>query len=228
MIFHRGFSLTRRIRSIARFNAFTLIELLILIGIFLLVACVLLPSLAYQRRHAKIRACVKNLKQVGVAFRTWTLDGGDSYPAEVDVKRGGAREELAMGHVFFNFLVMSNELSTPKILVCPADDGKTVAANFNSNFNDANVSYFVGADAKDTFPQMFLSGDRNLAFENNPPPPGIFVWTSNRSALSWTKAIHNTCGNVGLADGSVQFFDSRKLAAAAADQCCETNRLAIP
>jgi len=76
---------------------------------------------------------------------------------------------------------------------------------------------------------MFLAGDRNLAFENKLLPPGIFVWTSNRSALSWTKGIHNACGNVGLADGSVrQFFDSRKLAAAAADQSYETNRLVIP
>jgi prepilin-type processing-associated H-X9-DG protein len=48
------------------------------------------------------------------------------------------------------------------------------------------------------------------------------------SALSWTKAIHNSCGNVGFADGSVQFFGCKRLAAAAADQCCETNRLAIP
>jgi type II secretory pathway pseudopilin PulG len=221
MLFRHGFSL-------ARSKAFTLIELLVLVGILLLVACVLLPSLAYQRRHAKIRNCVKNLKQVGVAYRTWTLDGGDSYPAEVDVKRGGAREELAMGHVFLNFQVMSNELSIPSILVCPADEGKTGAAKFSSNFSDTNVSYFVGADAKDTFPQMFLSGDRNLALENKPLLPGVFVWTSNRSALSWTKTIHNSCGNVGLADGSVQFFDSGKLATAAAQQSAETNRLVIP
>jgi type II secretory pathway pseudopilin PulG len=227
MLFRYGSSLEAQIRSTAAFRAFTFIELLILIGILVLVACVLLPSLAYQKRHSRQRTCVNNLKRVGVAFRTWNFDG-DFHPPKIDVKFGGAREQVELGHVFFNFLVMSNQLSTSKILVCPADDGKTVAANFTANFNNANVSYFVGADAMDTFPYMFLSGDRNLAFESKPLQPGIFVWTSNRSALSWTTTIHNCRGNVGLADGSVQFFDSKQLAAAARNQSCETSRLAIP
>jgi type II secretory pathway pseudopilin PulG len=221
-------SFARRICVLANRKAFTLIELLILIAMILLLACVLLPCLAGQKRHARIRACVNNLKQVGVAFRTWPTDGA-RYPAEIDLKFGGAREEIEKGHVFFNFTVMSNELSTPTIVVCPDDYAKTVAPDFNFRFSNANVSYFIGADARDTFPQMFLSGDRNLAFENKPLSAGIFVWTSNRSALSWTTSIHNGCGNVGLADGSVhQFFDSRKLAAAAANQSAETNRLIIP
>jgi type II secretory pathway pseudopilin PulG len=227
MLFRHGFSLAARIRSTSAFKAFTLIELLILIGLLVLVACVLFPCLAYQKRHGRQRTCVNNLKQVGVAFRTWNFDG-DFHPAKIDVKFGGAREQVELGHVFFNFLVMSNQLITPKILVCPQDDGKISATKFDSKFNDTNVSYFVGADAMDSFPLMFLSGDRNLAFENKPLPSGVFVWTSNRSALSWTKAIHNACGNVGLADGSVQFFNSRKLTAAALEQSCETNRLAIP
>jgi len=213
--------------SIRKGNAFTVIELLILIVITLLVACVLFPSLVYQKRRAKVRACTNNLKQVGVAFRVWPAEL-DRYPAGTDVIYGGAREEVEKGHVYFNFLVMSNELNAPKILVCPTDDGKTIAAKFNSSFNDANVSYFVGADAQDTFPQMFLTGDRNLAFESKTLEPGLFIWNSNKSALSWTTTIHNTCGNVGLADGSVQSLESKKLATAARSQDCATNRLAIP
>ena len=129
---------------------------------------------------------------------------------------------------FFNFLVMSNEIGAPKILVCPEDGEKTAKADFGCGFSNTNVSYFVGADAEDTFPQMFLTGDRNVAVENKPLPPGIFVWASNRSALSWSKAIHTARGNVGLADGSVQLLDSRRLALAAAQQSAETNRLVIP
>jgi hypothetical protein len=123
---------------------------------------------------------------------------------------------------------MSNEIGSPKILVCPQDGEKTAKADFSPTFSNTNVSYFVGADAGDTFPQMFLTGVRHLAYENKPLPPGIFIWTSNKSALSWTKAIHNDCGNVGLADGSVQFLKSRQLADAASNQSNDTNRLAIP
>jgi competence protein ComGC len=209
-------------------KAFTIIDLLVIAGIVVLLACIALPALASHRRKAKAEACHDNLKQVGVGFRTWALDCGDQYPSGVTVNNGGAKEQLELGNVFFNFLVMSNEIGTPKILVCPEDGEKTAKADFGCGFNNANVSYFVGADAVDTFPQTFLTGDRNLAHENKPLPPGIFVWTSNRSALSWTKAIHNECGNVGLADGSVQFLKSRRLADVAANQSCDTNRLAIP
>jgi prepilin-type processing-associated H-X9-DG protein len=209
-------------------KAFTIIELLVLVGIILLFACIVLPAVASHRRKAKAEACRDNLKQIGVGFRTWALDCGDAYPSRVTISSGGAKEQIEAGNVFFNFLVMSNEIGSPNILACPQDIEKTATSNFSPAFSNTNVSYFVGVDAEDTFPQMLLTGDRNLAFENKRLPTGIFVWTSNRSALSWTKEIHNAYGNVGLADGSVQFFDSRKLAMAAGQQSAETNRLAIP
>lgn len=209
-------------------KAFTIIDLLIIAGIIVLLACIALPAIASHRRKAKAEACIDNLKQIGVGFRTWALDCGDQYPSGVTINNGGAKEQLEMGNVFFNFLVMSNEIGSPKILVCPQDREKTGKTDFSCPFSNTNVSYFVGADAGDTFPQMFLAGDRHLAYENKALPPGIFIWTSNRSAVSWTKAIHNQCGNVGLADGSVQFLKSRQLAKAAANQSCDTNRLAIP
>ena len=48
---------------------------------------------------------------------------------------------------FRHFQVMSNELSTPKILVCPADT-RVAAANF-VRLKNQNVSYFVGLEASD-------------------------------------------------------------------------------
>jgi len=209
-------------------RGFTIIDLLVIAGIIVLLACIALPAIASHRRKAKAEACHDNLKQVGVGFRTWALDCGDQYPSGVTINNGGAKEQLEMGNVFFNFLVMSNEIGTPKIPVCPQDGEKTAKDNFSPTFNNANVSYFVGADAIDTYPQTFLTGDRHLAYENKRLPPGIFIWTSNRSALSWPKAIHNECGNVGLADGSVQFLNSRRLTQTAANQSCDTNRLVIP
>jgi prepilin-type processing-associated H-X9-DG protein len=213
---------------IAGRRAFTLIEIIVIIGVIALLACVLLPSLAYQRRHAKADACKDNLKQIGVAFRTSALDCGDAYPTRVTLGNGGAKERVEQGQVFFTFLVMSNEIGAPKVLACPQDSGKAAATGFNCAFSNTNVSYFVGIDAEDTFPQMFLTGDRNLAFNGRALGAGLFDWTSDKTHLSWTKAIHNEHGNIGLADGSVQFLDSAKLALAAARQSCETNRLAIP
>src|SRR5690242_9039325 len=96
-------------------KAFTLKELLMLAAVILLLGCIVIPCLAKHRRQAKARACMDNLKQIGVSFRTWALDCGDSYPAQVTLNCGGAKERLETGEVFYNFLVMSNEIGSPKI-----------------------------------------------------------------------------------------------------------------
>src|SRR6185436_8947705 len=78
------------------------------------------------------------------------------------------------------FMVMSNELNTPKVLFCPSEEsGRTAATTFAQvpgpttpvgtyYQNDLNVSYFVGVDAQDIYPQMLLTGDHNLG-NGNPP-----------------------------------------------------------
>jgi hypothetical protein len=122
---------------------------------------------------------------------------------------------------------MSNELQSPKILVCPADKQKTVAANFNEGLSDSNLSYFVGLDAAARYPRMFLSGDRNLVANGQPVAKGLFVLTTN-TPLNWTTNIHISSGNIGFADSSVQFLTSDGLAQANQKQDLATNRLAIP
>ncbi len=94
-------------------------------------------ALDKARERAASIMCVNNLKQFGLAVRVWSLDNNDQYPP--------------------NIVCMSNELSTPKILVCPSDTNRTAAANF-LNFSTANCSYeYFGADATDTEPTRVLS-----------------------------------------------------------------------
>src|SRR5437660_5691311 len=74
--------------------------------------------------------CVNNLQQIGIAFRTWALDNADKYPCNVSTNAGGVMQVCATGpdgfenHPAATFQVMSNELSTPLILVCPHDKSK--------------------------------------------------------------------------------------------------------
>jgi len=146
----------------------------------------------------------------------------------VETAYGGTKELVSTGQVFVHFRNMSNELSTPKMVVCPLDKAKIVATNFAVGFSDKNVSYFVGTDADETNPQMFLSGDRNLAYQGQPIKPGLFVLTTNTTSLGWAKGLHHPCGNVGFADGSVQFLDLKRLAAGVQGQGMPTNLLAVP
>lgn len=143
----------------------------------------------------------------------------------------GSRELIASGQVSVHFRVLaricSKDLSRTKLLVCPADREKVAADNFDANFSDANVSYFLGLNGAEEAPASFLSGDRNLTVSQHPVGKGLFLLTTNTS-LGWTKAIHRSRGNLLLSDGSVQFLDSSGLAKAAEGQEISTNLLAVP
>lgn len=205
---------------------FTLVGLLVVIAVLAILAAMLLPALASAKRKAQRINCVNNLKQDGLAFRLWEGDNGDKFPMAVSTNKGGTMEFTTGANTFRHFQVMSNELSTPKILVCPADT-RVAAANF-VRLKNQNVSYFVGLDAEDINPQRFLDGDRNLTGESE-PENGILKLVPGQR-VSWTQDIHVNQGNVGLSDGSVQQCSNSGLREALRNSGETTNvwRIALP
>jgi len=207
-------------------NGFTLVALLVIVAVLAILAAMLLPALAAAKKKAQRINCVNNLKQCDLAFRIWEGDNNDKYPMDTPVANGGTKEYDTGADTFRHFQVMSNELSTPKILICPADT-RTVAANF-VRLKNANVSYFVGLDANEAYPQRLLDGDRNITGATD-PENGILKLVPGGPA-GWTTAMHNNQGNVGLADGSVQEFSNSGLRQALKYSGDPTNiwRLALP
>jgi prepilin-type processing-associated H-X9-DG protein len=207
-------------------NALTRVEVLVVIVILALLVAIFLPVLAKAKRRASKINCVNDLKQVGIAFRLWEEDNNNKYPMAVSVTNGGAMELIATGNVAACFRVMSNEVNTPKILLCPEDTRRVLATNW-STLNNSNISYFVGLDADESKPQMFLSGDDNFAIGGVPVKSGLLQLLTN-TPVAWTKTRHKLYGNIGLADGSVQQLITDGLRQAFQQTGVATNRLAIP
>src|SRR5260221_8026094 len=143
-------------------EAFTVVELLLVVACLCILAAIILPGMARQNcAVAQKINCTNNLKQIGLCFRTWALDNNDQNPMQVSVTNGGAMEIVATGTAFAAFLVMSKEMSTPKVLICPEEnDRKRISAVIFSSTvpsgappnvipftGDNNISYFVALDA---------------------------------------------------------------------------------
>jgi hypothetical protein len=93
-------------------------------------------DLALARERAEAINCINNMKQLGLAARCWALDNADISPPHV--------------------LEMTNEMATPKILVCPGDHGRTSAKDWTS-YTAANCSYeYLAASAPDTEPERVM------------------------------------------------------------------------
>ncbi|MGA2853716.1 MAG: prepilin-type N-terminal cleavage/methylation domain-containing protein [Verrucomicrobiota bacterium] len=207
-------------------NGFTLVALLVIIAVIAILAAMMLPALARAKGKAQRINCVNNLKQIGLAYRIWEGDNGGKYPMDVPVAKGGTKEFITGADTFRHFQVISNELSTPRILVCPADT-RTAAANF-VRLKNQNVSYFVGLDANDAYPRRFLSGDRNITGPAA-PESGILKLVPG-GPVSWTAEIHVNQGNLGLTDGSVWQYSNSQLREALQKSGDKTDtwRIALP
>ena len=131
-----------------------------------ILAALLLPALAAAKHKAQIINSESNLKQIGLAFRIWEQDNNDQYPFNVSQAQGGVKELCETDSDGFEknpaavFMVMSNELFTPRILVCANDPDKKAATDFSS-LTANNISYELrsGTNVNDANPDEVLAVD---------------------------------------------------------------------
>ena len=210
--------------SSKRNAAMTLFEVGVIVAVVLVLAVIFLSRTA--SKFSPEAVCINNQKQIALAYKLWAGDNNDTLPMGISVTNGGALELIATGNVVSVFQVMSNELSTPKILVCPAD-ARSEALDF-PRLAHTNLSYFVGLDfTNDANPQIILSGDTHLEFAGLPVKPGIRALAQN-DPVGWSSSRHQRTGNLGFTDGSVQTANSNQLHNFLRSTGVTTNRFALP
>jgi hypothetical protein len=124
-------------------------------------------------------------------------------------EEGGKPNGTDNARVQFQFSLASNELATPKILVCPSDKGRAPADNFVA-FGATNVSYHIGNDADGGKPNSILSADRSMTgYEVSGQPDNTVCYLASAGYFGknakWDPSLCHgaTAGNLALGDGSV-------------------------
>lgn len=209
-------------------SALTRVELLTLLMVLALLACVTLPALGSAWGRSEQGVCLNNLRQIGRAFAEWGIGHDDQHPWWVPAEQGGTYPNAGLsgpqvvasyaGNPWFQFAWISNELRTPRILACPADPKRRPANDFStsaeggllnpSQRNNA-ISYALATDTHEAGATFLVAADRDLRIDGTGRCSAGFyntvnlIWNPVRNG-GWNNELHQGSGNMLFLDGHVE------------------------
>ncbi|RYX82947.1 type II secretion system protein [bacterium] len=174
-------------------RAFSLLEVVILVGVLALLAAILFPVLARRNVPSKGR-CASNLKQIGLGFAMYTQDyGGRFLVPQLTPSVGWAD-------------MLQSYVKSRRIFLCPA----------TSNYSEATIDYFYNRNlsgvrsARIRNPvDVVMTGDGDAA-----APTGN-SWAKLPATATATSTSplrrHFDGANFGFVDGHVKWYSFQKL-----------------
>ncbi|MHC4125613.1 MAG: type II secretion system protein [Planctomycetota bacterium] len=145
----------RRIKT-DRNNAFTLVELLVIISIIAMLMALLMPVLAKAREQGRAVFCLNNLRQMAIAADTYALSNDEYYPLArfddrvtyicyewdfIKVQSGGAIVDVKPGLLWQGSSIL-------KVQQCPTYKGPANSIGDSYTGYNYNVSYIGGIITK--------------------------------------------------------------------------------
>jgi prepilin-type N-terminal cleavage/methylation domain-containing protein/prepilin-type processing-associated H-X9-DG protein len=150
--------------------AFSLVELLVVLGIIALLISLLMPMLNKARAQAKVIACQSNLRQIGQAMLIYANNnGGWMFPT------GGIEDTDVRLRWFIYVLKPRTPLDpnsqdvkdwTPPIMLCPADDpdpGDYHSYLLNNHLLERNIRYSSKLPGGITPDHAVLAGEKKTS-----------------------------------------------------------------
>ena len=196
---------------------FTMIELLVVISIIGILTTILLPSLQKARKAAIAKVCLSNLKQVGLAAYSYSIDNRDLFVARIDLPGINNYDNW-----WANVMYENNYLPINKaVMTCPSlpvqNDWETndfksraygIARDKGGSKRDAYIidsdrNMYVNSPLVESPSEFFYYADSAHDVGGALEQPIVFFW-HNLSDDQNIHTRHNDAANVWFIDGHVK------------------------
>jgi prepilin-type N-terminal cleavage/methylation domain-containing protein len=222
--------------STRRPRAFTLVELLVVIGIIAVLVGLLMPTLTRARERARRTVCMSNLRQIGQAIHLYANENKGCIPfgpkaplfspTNFYPRTGNVTSLISLenGDPVGLALLLNEQLAnTKEVLFCPASDPETVAqdelARIGKGQAQADYYYRHGSGGS-----LFVDSSRdhlklaNLGLNSNSKPIRALAIDVNFLTVpglagfgGFTRVAHrNETVHILFSDGRVSSADNRR------------------
>src|ERR1051325_1745014 len=188
---HCGSSTCYRSHSARTAMGFTIMELLVVIGIISILASLLLPALSRVKGTVSTTSCLNNLKQLQTAWQMYVQESNDKLPANISRKVGNYQANVQGSWVLGNAQVDADSanielgllfpnLKSPGVYRCPADRSKLPTQASVQRTRSYSSDIWLNSDLDTGTPVDFVnSSSLNLRKHSrivDPPPSRAWVF----------------------------------------------------